>query len=70
MKPEEPEPRWGHVVNAAFHLDETKAPDSRAALVAIDSVLEAFDVEIDPVEDFQGYALRRLALSLRRALSG
>jgi len=27
------------------------------------------DVEVDPVDDFHAYAMRRLALSLRRALS-
>jgi hypothetical protein len=62
--------RWGHLANAAFHLDEASDGDGRkAALVALDSVLEVFDVEADPVEDFQGYAVRRLALSLRRVLS-
>ncbi|MDP2270883.1 MAG: hypothetical protein Q8N23_22380 [Archangium sp.] len=65
----EPDARWGHLVNAAFHLDELKSPDAASAVVALDSVLEAFDVEVDPVDDFRSYAVRRFALSLRRALS-
>ncbi|MFO7155629.1 MAG: hypothetical protein DIU72_003285 [Pseudomonadota bacterium] len=39
-----------------------------AALQALDSALEVFGPEIDPVDDFEGYAVRRLALALRDAL--
>jgi hypothetical protein len=34
------------------------------------SVLEVFDRDIDPVGDFEGYAVRRLATSLLRILDG
>lgn len=60
----DPRARWSHLVNAAFHLDETKNVP-----VALDSVLEAFDANLDPVEDFEGYAVRRLVLALKEALS-
>lgn len=32
------------------------------------SVLEVFERDIDPVDDFEGYAVRRLATSLLRIL--
>jgi hypothetical protein len=56
--------RWAHLVNAAFHLEETKNVSG-----ALDSVLEAFDANIEPVEDFPGYAVRRLVLALRETLT-
>ena len=34
----------------------------------LDNVLEVFPADLDPVDDFEGWAVRRLALSLRRAL--
>lgn len=34
------------------------------------SVLEVFERDIDPVDDFEGYAVRRLATSLLRILDG
>jgi hypothetical protein len=66
--------RWQHLVERAFRLSETVSAGgapaaSRAeALALLDSVLEVFPVSIDPVEDFEGYAVRRLALALREAL--
>lgn len=56
--------RWAHLVNAAFHLEETE--DASGAL---ESVLVAFDHHVDPVEDFEGYAVRRFVLALKGALS-
>lgn len=44
-------------------------PGSRREVERIlDSALEVFDATIDPVEDFEGYALRRLLLALRQAI--
>ena len=63
MEPEE-QARWAHLVNAAFHLEETKNVS-----VALDSVLESFDSDIEPVDDFQGYAVRRFVLALKEALT-
>ncbi|MBE2252762.1 MAG: hypothetical protein IAE78_24740 [Myxococcus sp.] len=40
----------------------------RDALAALDAVLEVFDATIEPVDDGEGAAVRRFALSLRRAL--
>lgn len=61
--------RWQHLVTCAFLLEET--PPERtdaAARVFLRSVLEVFERDIDPVDDFEGYAVRRLATSLLRAL--
>lgn len=64
--------RWQHLVSGAFGLDELRAarPDEvHAATVRyLESVLEVFPNGLDPVEDFEGYAVRRAALSLLGAL--
>lgn len=63
----EPEgPRWGQLVHASFLLEEGKPGE---LLVSLDSVLEVFDSQLDPVEDFRAYAVRRFVSSLRRALT-
>ncbi len=65
--------RWQHLVQLAFRLSESledpESPAAREAVRALDSALEVFDSAIDPVDDFEGYALRRLLLALRAALS-
>jgi hypothetical protein len=70
------EDRWGHLVHAAFLLEEARggpedAPAERLRRVraTLDSLLEVFPPEVDPVDDFEGYALRRLAQALQRALA-
>ncbi|HEX5749189.1 MAG TPA: hypothetical protein VFZ09_23360 [Archangium sp.] len=69
--------RWQSLVAGAFHLDETldskevpvDGPGAAAhALRYLESLLETFPSSVDPVEDFEGYAVRRMLLSLRRAL--
>lgn len=57
---------------AADQADEPQASRKRVAgaLEALDALLEAFPGSIDPVEDVEGYGVRRMAVSLRRALSG
>jgi len=66
------EDRWGALVNAAFAIDEagaSGAPSQRAmAAERLDSTLEIFPAGTDPVEDFEGYAVRRLLLALRPLL--
>lgn len=62
----EEDARWGQLVHASFLLEESERPQP---LVALDSVLEVFDAELDPVEDFRAYAVRRFASSLRRAIT-
>lgn len=58
--------RWAQLSNAAFLIDSKTA----SVEVAIDTVLEVFDASIDPVDDFEGAAVRRFVLSFRRALEG
>jgi len=64
--------RWQHLVQLAFRLSESlrdsDSPATQQAVRALDSALEVFGPDIDPVEDFEGYALRRLLLALRESL--
>jgi hypothetical protein len=68
--------RWQNLVTGAFNLDDELASvrvrgsvaRRRLAIEYLDSILEVFPSDLDPVEDFEGYAVRRLAQSLRRAL--
>ncbi|WP_373045798.1 hypothetical protein [Vulgatibacter sp.] len=62
--------RWQNLVSGAFRLGEAgggEKPD--AAREYLDNVLEVFGPGIDPLEDWEGYAVRRMALALREALS-
>ncbi|HYO72557.1 MAG TPA: hypothetical protein VEU33_41440 [Archangium sp.] len=61
----------------AFQLDEAlgskEGPGDGSeaaphALTYVNSLLEVFPSSVDPLEDFEGYAVRRMLLSLRRAL--
>jgi len=68
--------RWQNLVTGSFHLDDElgsvrvrgSVARRRLAIEYLDSILEVFPADLDPVEDFEGYAVRRLAQSLRRAL--
>jgi hypothetical protein len=61
--------RWQHLVSGAFLLDEVRSPVERQRVLQyLDTVLEVFPGAIDPVEDFEGFSVRRMALALRRAL--
>lgn len=66
--------RWQHLVHLAFRLSERLSEGGEAfdageeVVRALDSALEVFGPEIDPVDDFEGYALRRFALALRQSL--
>jgi len=65
--------RWANLVNTAFLLDQlprgSGAEGVQSALTMIQSALEVFPSSIDPVEDFEGYAVRRLLLALLDSLS-
>lgn len=73
------EDRWQNVIQAAFLLEEAPANEPGGGAAAgerlrrvhamLDSLLEVFPASIDPVDDFEGFALRRLAQALRRTLS-
>lgn len=69
--------RWQSLVAGAFRLEETLTAREKEgerpgalspALLYLDSLLEVFPPNLDPVEDFEGYAVRRMTLALRRAL--
>ncbi|KFA92826.1 hypothetical protein Q664_13380 [Archangium violaceum Cb vi76] len=69
--------RWQSMVMGAFHLDETlgskEVPVDGSGTAAhaqhyLETLLEVFPSSVDPLEDFEGYAVRRMLLSLRRAL--
>ncbi|HSP78185.1 MAG TPA: hypothetical protein VLQ93_06630 [Myxococcaceae bacterium] len=68
--------RWQNVLQTAFHLEEQLSSgrgdppeeNGRQVCALLDNLLEVFPSSIDPVEDFEGFAVRRLAQALRRAL--
>ena len=61
--------RWQHLVSGAFRLTAAPVrakPDEARDYLA--NVLEVFGPETDPVDDWEGYAVRRMALALRDAM--
>lgn len=60
--------RWQNLLQAALALEaqpSTVEADRQQLLMRLDSLLEVFHSSIDPVDDFEGYATRRLLLTLR-----
>ncbi len=68
--------RWQNLVSRAFLLEEqlraaggTGRPNGlKAAVDYLESTLEVFPSSVDPVEDFEGYAVRRMVQGLLAAL--
>ena len=69
--------RWQSMVMGAFRLDEAlgsrqgpgDGPEAAAhAQHYLETLLEVFPSSVDPLEDFEGYAVRRMLLALRHAL--
>lgn len=68
--------RWQNLVSRAFLLEEqlrgarSAVPPSglKAAMDYLESTLEVFPSSVDPVDDFEGYAVRRMAQGLLTAL--
>ena len=69
--------RWQSLVMGAFQLDEALGSKEASvdgagaaahALRYLENLLEVFPSSVDPLEDFEGYAVRRMLLALRRAL--
>jgi hypothetical protein len=54
--------RWTRLLHAAEALDAR--PDEWR--LQLESLLETFDAERDPVDDYEGYVVRRLLLALLR----
>jgi hypothetical protein len=64
------EDRWQHLLHTAFLLEEEASLEERQRRVKVllGSLLEVFPSSVDPVDDFEGYAVRRLAQVLLRTL--
>ena len=70
--------RWQNLVSRAFLLEEQlratggEGPPNglKAAVDYLESTLEVFPSSVDPVEDFEGYAVRRMVQGLLAALKG
>jgi hypothetical protein len=70
--------RWQNLVKSAFWLDEQRADGDGQPLTlelraqriraVLENVLEVFPSQLDPVEDFEAFAVRRFVLSLHRGL--
>lgn len=73
------EDRWQHLLHTALLLDDDGAtlalggtPEreerQRRVKLLLGSLLEVFPSSLDPVDDFEGYSVRRLAQALLRTL--
>ncbi|MFP2904703.1 hypothetical protein ACLESD_06525 [Pyxidicoccus sp. 3LFB2] len=74
------EDRWQHLLHTSFLIEEAERaahavggpPEleerQRQVKVLLGSLLEVFPSSLDPVDDFEGYAVRRLAQVLLRTL--
>ena len=70
--------RWQNLVSRAFLLEEQlratggaeRSNGLKAAVDYLESTLEVFPNSVDPVEDFEGYAVRRMVQGLLAALKG
>jgi hypothetical protein len=68
--------RWQNLVSRAFLLEEqlrgaegsSRSSGLKAAVDYLESTLEVFPNSVDPVEDFEGYAVRRMVQGLLAAL--
>ncbi len=56
--------RWQHLLSAAFSVEEAQDPDLEMER-RVDSLLEVFPSDLDPVDEFEAYAVRRFALAVR-----
>jgi hypothetical protein len=61
------EDRWQHLLAAATAVESAAEPRDELSR-NLDSVLEVFSPELDPVDDFEAACVRRFALAVRRAL--
>jgi hypothetical protein len=52
------EDRWQHLLSAALSVGEAQEP-GREMERRVTSLLEVFSSDLDPVDDFEAYAVRR-----------
>jgi len=62
--------RWHVMTGCALGLAESQRTDRAVeeSLACLETVLEVFPKDVDPVDDEPGYAVRSLALALRDRL--
>lgn len=62
--------RWHVMTGCALGLSEAQRRDRAVAdcLACLDTVLEVFTRDVDPVDDEPGYAVRSLVLAMRKRL--
>lgn len=62
--------KWKHVIYTAEALSEmTRDPASIENVIkCLDDIEEVFPKTLDPVEEFEGYALRQFSKALKSAL--
>lgn len=63
--------RWHVMTGCALGLAEAQRRDRAIedCLACLESVLEVFPREVDPVDDEPGYAVRSLAIAMRKRLT-
>ena len=64
--------RWHRVIGSSLGLAEAPRKPRRETLASciacLDTVLEVFPKDVDPVDDEPGYAMRSFAKAMRRRL--
>ncbi|MFZ5445067.1 MAG: hypothetical protein ACOZQL_34070 [Myxococcota bacterium] len=55
--------RWARVISAAEEISR----NPEAARAQLETLLEHFERDVDPVDDFEGFAVRQLVSALVRA---
>lgn len=63
--------KWKHVIYAAETLSGIeRSPTSIEQIIkCLDEIEEVFPKTVDPVEDFEGYALRQFTKAIKSALT-
>lgn len=56
--------RWQHLLSAALSVGEAEEP-RREMERRVTSLLEVFSSDLDPVDDFEAYAVRRFVQAVQ-----
>ncbi len=60
------EDRWQHLLSAALSVEEAREP-RREMEQRLQSLLEVFSSDLDPVDDFEAYAVRRFVQAVQES---